>query len=1257
MSHNPSTSFEMLRLNPGLPSDPSSGRAGEIYYNNTLNTLRYFDGSLWLDFGGIWANQNLSNLLTTAINQDLNPDTTLTRNLGTSLLVWQSASVQSLQQVATISDVYSFGIQVSSQNALSSDNSGALSMSTGSSVNGATGGILIRTGSPSGGTTVFKQQNSSFAATAFNFDTTSIGTKLAGVQLIAPSNGVLSSIAFKLQNATVTSDTYSAQLFVYSDSSGTPGTVITSSAIQSIPIAGSTSLDYTFTFQAPVNVVNGQTYYFILAAQSFASTLNLLGSASSVSADNFTSSTNSGTSWTTTAFPDPYYILYNSPTRGTIDIDGGVARLMNQSALRFMNPSSTNYVAFKAPTTIPSNVTWTLPNADGTLNQSIVTDGSGNLSWATVGITDFSDSIFRIHDNGDITKKLAFEVSGIATGTLRTWTVPDANINFALGGGTFVYRAGDTMTGTLNLPLNGLNVNSGQFRTLSATSMENAGVMHIIDQPSTVFPGYISFTHAAGAGGQAYVGIDDVGLLNQSPGNLILGSSTSVAVSTNGSVKMLFGTSQNTTSQTIIPSADNTIDTGSFTRRWANEYSTNFISGVSSQYLVLSGSAAPTKPSGSPGGGSLYKPFQGGGSGSLLAVFTDSNADNTNPSGTLFLESGNNSGTAGTGGIRLRTGVPASGARGQITLLDGSEGTTGHVWTSTDTTGEGHWAAIPTPTGLANTSAYFNASGVLSSNTGAQFFASFNSRADVVDFGGGIFSANAEGAYIHGIAATSGTLHAGGRGSLSQGEASNSGNLVSAASGSIAAGGAYGGTISAGNNGSFAHGEADNGASIGAGGLGAEAAGNAGTGGNITASGSGAKAFGFITNGTISAGGIGSIAHGNSPNTFGIDASGDGAYAGGDALIGAIQASGSGAFAHGDLISVSAVYGSALGLGHANSSYASTAIGRYSDDAGTAGSWVTTDPLFVVGIGTGTGARANSFKIQKDGKLFILDPSLSTALVGYNWTLQNATTGEGAWVAATGGANTSLSNLITTAINQDLIWAFTGGATKTLRTAANGGASITGDNLLLKSGDTGGNNSPSGNASLKSGDAGNANSGTVLIASGTVLTNSSSSGAINIATGNNGGAAGPGASGSVSISTGTVGGTQTSGNISLITGTGGSTRGSIRFQESTLGTAVNGYLWTLADQTTGRGGWALAPAVSPSVEYRTISSGEATANQLTLTGTPATPSKTLVDIFDGGGPMQYTAEFTVSGTTLSWSGGVYAGVLVAGNRLRVTYWT
>ena len=57
-----------------------------------------------------------------------------------------------------------------------------------------------------------------------------------------------------------------------------------------------------------------------------------------------------------------------------------------QSRVRFADSNSSNFVAFKAASTVVADVTWTLPAADGTDNTVLSTDGAGNLSWITQNI-------------------------------------------------------------------------------------------------------------------------------------------------------------------------------------------------------------------------------------------------------------------------------------------------------------------------------------------------------------------------------------------------------------------------------------------------------------------------------------------------------------------------------------------------------------------------------------------------------------------------------------------------------------------------------------------------------------------------------------------------------------------------------------------------------------------------------------------------------------------------------------------------------
>ena len=61
--------------------------------------------------------------------------------------------------------------------------------------------------------------------------------------------------------------------------------------------------------------------------------------------------------------------------------------LDNQEELRFEEATAngSNYVAFKAPAALAANVTWTLPTADSSGSQSLVSNGSGTLSWASSG--------------------------------------------------------------------------------------------------------------------------------------------------------------------------------------------------------------------------------------------------------------------------------------------------------------------------------------------------------------------------------------------------------------------------------------------------------------------------------------------------------------------------------------------------------------------------------------------------------------------------------------------------------------------------------------------------------------------------------------------------------------------------------------------------------------------------------------------------------------------------------------------------------
>jgi hypothetical protein len=83
----------------------------------------------------------------------------------------------------------------------------------------------------------------------------------------------------------------------------------------------------------------------------------------------------------------------------------------------------TDYVGFQAPAAVTTNQIWTLPAADGTSGQALVTDGAGALSWATAGGLSTVTHNATLSGNGTVGSPL-----GINLGNANTWT---ANQTFA----------------------------------------------------------------------------------------------------------------------------------------------------------------------------------------------------------------------------------------------------------------------------------------------------------------------------------------------------------------------------------------------------------------------------------------------------------------------------------------------------------------------------------------------------------------------------------------------------------------------------------------------------------------------------------------------------------------------------------------------------------------------------------------------------------------------------------------------------------
>jgi len=66
---------------------------------------------------------------------------------------------------------------------------------------------------------------------------------------------------------------------------------------------------------------------------------------------------------------------------------GNTLTVNGANSIRLADTDSSNYVGLKAPGTVSTNYTLTLPTADGTSGQAIKTDGAGALSAGGTGVT------------------------------------------------------------------------------------------------------------------------------------------------------------------------------------------------------------------------------------------------------------------------------------------------------------------------------------------------------------------------------------------------------------------------------------------------------------------------------------------------------------------------------------------------------------------------------------------------------------------------------------------------------------------------------------------------------------------------------------------------------------------------------------------------------------------------------------------------------------------------------------------------------
>ena len=80
-------------------------------------------------------------------------------------------------------------------------------------------------------------------------------------------------------------------------------------------------------------------------------------------------------------------LTFDGTTLTASQVASGQVNVTAQGDVRFEDTTGGQYVALQAPGTVATNVTFTLPGADGTNGQALVTNGSGGLSFSNAGVS------------------------------------------------------------------------------------------------------------------------------------------------------------------------------------------------------------------------------------------------------------------------------------------------------------------------------------------------------------------------------------------------------------------------------------------------------------------------------------------------------------------------------------------------------------------------------------------------------------------------------------------------------------------------------------------------------------------------------------------------------------------------------------------------------------------------------------------------------------------------------------------------------
>ena len=158
-------------------------------------------------------------------------------------------------------------------------------------------------------------------------------------------------------------------------------------------------------------------------------------------------------------------VSFTSSGSKVFHVDSNGINIHSSKELKWRDNDSSNFISFRAPNTISSNLSLTLPTADGTSGQALITNGSGTLSFGapTVGAANLTGNTLA---------------SGVTASSLTSvGTLSSLAVSGTCTAGTFS-GSGASLT---NIPAEQLTGTVADARISSLTSSKLSGALPAID--------------------------------------------------------------------------------------------------------------------------------------------------------------------------------------------------------------------------------------------------------------------------------------------------------------------------------------------------------------------------------------------------------------------------------------------------------------------------------------------------------------------------------------------------------------------------------------------------------------------------------------------------------------------------------------------------------------------------------------------------------------------------------------------------------